>query len=223
MLNRRQSARCWPPTQRPRLSPPTGSTSSIRRLPAGDVIGQATGIILEGFDLDAVRGRSKSSHESPDVQILVATDAAGEGLNLQAAHLMVNYDLPWNPNRIEQRFGRIHRIGQTEVCQLWNIVADNTREGEVFRRLLDKIEEQRVAYGGKVFDVLGTSLGNVKLADLLRDAIRYGERREVRQQMHEIIDKGVVEGLRELMDDYALAHEVMPPQDLEKLRAEMEE
>jgi superfamily II DNA or RNA helicase len=159
---------------------------------------------------------------NPDVQILVATDAAGEGLNLQAAHLMVNYDLPWNPNRIEQRFGRIHRIGQTEVCQLWNIVADNTREGEVFRRLLDKIEEQRVAYGGKVFDVLGTSLGNVKLSDLLQKAIRYGERPEVRQQMHEVIDQGVVEGLRELMND-ALSHEVLPPEDLEKLRTEMEE
>ena len=57
----------------------------------------------------------------PDVQVLVATDAAGEGINLQRAHLMVNYDLPWNPNRIEQRFGRIHRIGQTEVCHLWNL------------------------------------------------------------------------------------------------------
>ncbi|MDD0856759.1 helicase-related protein [Arthrobacter alpinus] len=68
-----------------------------------------------------------------DCQILLATDAAGEGLNLQAAHLMVNYDLPWNPNRIEQRFGRIHRIGQEEVCRLWNLVASNTREGEVFR------------------------------------------------------------------------------------------
>ena len=67
-----------------------------------------------------------------DCQILLATDAAGEGLNLQAAHLMVNYDLPWNPNRIEQRFGRIHRIGQEEVCRLWNIVASNTREGDVF-------------------------------------------------------------------------------------------
>ena len=68
-----------------------------------------------------------------DVQILVATDAAGEGVNLQRAHLMVNYDLPWNPNRIEQRFGRIHRIGQTEVCHLWNLVAAETREGEVFQ------------------------------------------------------------------------------------------
>ena len=78
--------------------------------------------------------------------MLVATDAAGEGLNLQCAHLMVNYDLPWNPNRIEQRFGRIHRIGQTEVCHLWNLVADDTREGDVFLRLLDKMAEQSKAY-----------------------------------------------------------------------------
>ena len=61
--------------------------------------------------------------QDPKVQILVATDAAGEGINLQRAHLMVNYDLPWNPNRIEQRFGRIHRIGQIEMCHLWNLVA----------------------------------------------------------------------------------------------------
>ncbi|MGI9822197.1 DEAD/DEAH box helicase [Agromyces sp. Marseille-Q5079] len=81
----------------------------------------------------------------PGVQILVATDAAGEGLNLQAAHLMVNYDLPWNPNRIEQRFGRIHRIGQTEVCRLWNLVAEGTREGDVYLLLLRKIAEQRAA------------------------------------------------------------------------------
>ena len=62
------------------------------------------------------------------VQVLVATDAAGEGINLQRAHLMINYDLPWNPNRLEQRFGRIHRIGQTEVCHLWNLLAEETRE-----------------------------------------------------------------------------------------------
>ncbi len=63
---------------------------------------------------------------------MVATDAAGEGINLQRAHLMINYDLPWNPNRLEQRFGRIHRIGQTEVCHLWNLVAQETREGDVY-------------------------------------------------------------------------------------------
>ena len=61
-----------------------------------------------------------------------------------APHLMVNYDLPWNPNRLEQRFGRIHRIGQTEVCHLWNLVASGTREGEVYYRLLEKLEEERI-------------------------------------------------------------------------------
>ena len=64
----------------------------------------------------------------PSTRVLLATDAAGEGVNLQNANLMVNYDLPWNPNRLEQRFGRIHRIGQTEVCHLWNMVAAETRE-----------------------------------------------------------------------------------------------
>ena len=65
----------------------------------------------------------------------------GEGINLhRRAHLMVNYDLPWNPNRIEQRFGRIHRIGQHEVCHLWNMVAYETREGEVWHRLFKTCE-----------------------------------------------------------------------------------
>ena len=109
-----------------------------------------------------------------DTRVLVATDAAGEGLNLQRAHLMVNYDLPWNPNRIEQRFGRIHRIGQTEVCHLWNLVAADTREGMVFTQLLLKIEEQAKAYHGKVFDVLGEAFEGQPLKDLLIQAIRYG-------------------------------------------------
>ncbi len=73
-----------------------------------------------------------------DKLVLIANDAAGEGVNLQRGHHMVNYDLPWNPNKIEQRFGRIHRIGQTEVCHLWNLVAADTREGEVYARLLEK-------------------------------------------------------------------------------------
>ena len=111
--------------------------------------------------------------------MLLATDAAGEGINLQRAHLMVNYDLPWNPNRLEQRFGRIHRIGQTEVCHLWNLVAEETREGDVYRRLLEKIEEARQALGGKVFDVLGKlQFEGRSLRDLLIDAIRYGDQPE---------------------------------------------
>ena len=85
----------------------------------------------------------ESFRHDPEVQVLLATDAAGEGINLQRAHLMVNYDLPWNPNRIEQRFGRIHRIGQTEVCHLWNLLAEETREGDVYRTLLEKLEQAR--------------------------------------------------------------------------------
>ena len=100
---------------------------------------------------------------SRNSSILLATDAAGEGVNLQVAHLMVNYDIPWNPNRLEQRFGRIHRIGQRHVCHLWNLVAVDTREGDVFRTLLDKLEVQREALGDQVFDVLGQVLTDASL------------------------------------------------------------
>ncbi len=158
-----------------------------------------------------------------DCQILLATDAAGEGLNLQAAHLMVNYDLPWNPNRIEQRFGRIHRIGQQEVCRLWNIVAANTREGDVFVRLLTKIEEQRKAYGGKVFDVLGEAFTETPLRTLLLEAIRYGELDEVKAKMHEVIDHRISDGLRDLLHERALASEHLANADLAALRAAMDE
>ncbi|OCB36944.1 helicase, partial [Mycobacterium malmoense] len=158
-----------------------------------------------------------------DIQILIATDAAGEGLNLQAAHLMVNYDLPWNPNRIEQRFGRIHRIGQEDVCRLWNIIASNTREGDVYTRLLIKIEEQRKAYGGKVFDVLGDAFHDTPLRDLLLEAIRYGDDPQVQEKMHEIVDATVSKGLPELLKERALAADHLAEADLETLRAEMDE
>ena len=161
--------------------------------------------------------------KNPECRVLVATDAAGEGLNLQAAHLMVNYDLPWNPNRIEQRFGRVHRIGQEEVCRLWNLVAVNTREGEVFERLLAKIDEQRAAYGGKVFDVLGGAFADLKLRDLLLDAIRYGELPETRAKMHEVVDSNVADGLRELMAERALASEGLADTEVDAMRRSMDE
>jgi superfamily II DNA or RNA helicase len=160
---------------------------------------------------------------NPEVQVLLATDAAGEGLNLQAAHLMVNYDLPWNPNRIEQRFGRIHRIGQTEVCRLWNLVAEGTREGDVFTRLLAKIEEQRKAYGGKVFDVLGAAFGDTPLRKLLIEAIRYGELPETRANMEKVIDATVAYGIEELLAERALATGTMRHADIAELRALMDE
>jgi hypothetical protein len=155
--------------------------------------------------------------------VLIATDAAGEGLNLQVAHLMVNYDLPWNPNRIDQRFGRIHRIGQREVCRLWNLVAVTTREGQVYERLLAKLEEQHKAYKGKVFEVLGKGFREKSLRELLLDAIRYGDDPVKRAEMDRIIDASVGENLTELLEAEALAHETLGPLELKRLKREMEE
>lgn len=160
--------------------------------------------------------------QDKDVSILVATDAAGEGINLQRAHLMVNYDLPWNPNRIEQRFGRIHRIGQTEVCHLWNLVAQETREGEVFRRLFEKLERQSKALGGQVFDVLGQAFSERSLRDLLIEAIRYGERPDIKERLNQVVDHVVDEDLVRLIRERALASDVMTSADVERIREDME-
>jgi hypothetical protein len=160
----------------------------------------------------------------PDVQILIATDAAGEGINLQRAHLMVNYDLPWNPNRLEQRFGRIHRIGQTEVCHLWNLVAEETREGDVYRRLLEKLEEARRALGGQVFDVLGKLVFEGRpLRDLLIDAIRYGERPEVRARLTQVVEQALDRRqLQDLLEDRALSPDSMDVSEVRRIREDME-
>lgn len=157
------------------------------------------------------------------VQILLATDAAGEGVNLQRANLMVNYDLPWNPNRIEQRFGRIHRIGQTEVCHLWNLVASETREGDVFARLFDKLEEERKALGGRVFDVLGQVFDNHSLKELLLQAIRYGDRPEVRAKLLGRVENALDrEHLRDVMERNALATENMDVMRVFGIKEQME-
>ncbi|RME72984.1 MAG: DUF3883 domain-containing protein [Verrucomicrobia bacterium] len=160
----------------------------------------------------------------PEARVLLATDAAGEGINLQRAHLMVNYDLPWNPNRLEQRFGRIHRIGQTEVCHLWNLVADETREGDVYRRLLDKLEEARKALGGKVFDVLGKlQFEGRPLRELLLEAIRYGDKPEVRARLNRAVEKGIDRShLQELIEEKSLAHDAMDSSRVMHVREEME-
>lgn len=191
----------------------------------GSLIGEpgAVTAIHGAVPRDRRRQITEEFTENPRCRVLVATDAAGEGLNLQAAHLMVNYDLPWNPNRIEQRFGRIHRIGQDEVCRLWNLVASNTREGEVFTRLLLKIEEQRRAYGGKVFDVLGEAFTETPLRDLLMEAVQYGDRPDVKARMHQVIDHSVGDGLRELLAERALAAEHLADADLAELRATMDD
>ena len=105
-------------------------------------------------------------------QYLVATDAAGEGINLQFCWLMVNYDIPWNPARLEQRMGRIHRYKQKQTVVLLNLVAQDTREGRVLKVLLDKLEQMRQELSDdKVFDVIGQQFSEISLTDLITQAI----------------------------------------------------
>ncbi|MEA3412887.1 MAG: helicase-related protein [Pseudomonadota bacterium] len=176
-----------------------------------------------GTNRDDRRRIQEEFRNNPDVLVLVATDAAGEGVNLQNANLMVNYDLPWNPNRLEQRFGRIHRIGQTEVCHLWNIVAVQTREGAVFRKLLDKLEVERVALGGRVFDILGEAFENISLKDLLINAIRYGEDPQIQARMDRVIDDALdTSHLKEIIRRNALVEQHMGLEELYAVKEEME-
>jgi len=157
------------------------------------------------------------------VLVLVANDAAGEGVNLQRAHLMVNYDLPWNPNRLEQRFGRIHRIGQEEVCHLWNLIAKDTREGDVYHRLLAKLASEALALKGKVFDVLGQLFEQRALRDLLMEAIRYGADPEVRAKLFRVVDEAVDrDHLRQLLEQRALVHDSMDLSKVQAIREDME-
>ncbi len=184
---------------------------------------EAVVTIHGGIPRDQRRGIQASFVQDKDVLVLVATDAAGEGINLQRAHLMINYDLPWNPVRLEQRFGRIHRIGQTEVCHLWNLVAEETREGDVYIRLLKKIEQQRQALGDGVFDVLGNLFQEVSLRKLLLDAIRYGDQPEVRERLYKAIDNAADQKrVRELLADYSLARDSLDTTQVMQIREEFE-
>ena len=104
------------------------------------------------------------------VLVLVATEAAGEGINLQCCHILFNYDIPWNPNRVEQRMGRIHRYGQRLDCLIFNFVATNTIEGRVLKRLLHKLQEIRDALDDDaVFNVVGEVLPSAHVERVLRD------------------------------------------------------
>ena len=181
-------------------------------------------VIHGGLDREDRHQVQEAFRHDPAVQVLLATDAAGEGINLQQAHLMVNYDLPWNPNRLEQRFGRIHRIGQTEVCHLWNLVANETREGDVYQRLLKKLELARQALGGQVFDVLGKlEFEGRPLRDLLLEAIRYGEQPAVRARLDTAVDQALDRSaLQDLLAERQLVHDAMDASRLQQVRAEME-
>jgi len=184
---------------------------------------EAVVAIHGGVPRDQRREVQASFVQDKDVLVLIATDAAGEGINLQRAHLMINYDLPWNPTRLEQRFGRIHRIGQTEVCHLWNLVSDQTREGEVYIRLLEKMEEQRKALGDGVFDVLGKLFRDTSLRQLLMEAIRYGDKPEVRARLFQAVDNlADQENVRKLLEERSLAQDSLDVSNVRRIREDFE-
>jgi superfamily II DNA or RNA helicase len=140
-----------------------------------------------------------------EIQVLVATEAAGEGINLQCCNVLFNYDIPWNPNRLEQRMGRIHRYGQRKDCLIFNFVATNTIEGRVLQRLLEKLQEIRNALDDDaVFNVVGEVLPSAHVERVLREyyAGRLGDAdleerllRNVDERQFRAICRNALEGL----------------------------
>ena len=168
----------------------------VRRLEGLGFTGQVA-LVHGGLDYREREAQVELFRRSPDqggATYLVATDAAGEGINLQFCWLMVNYDVPWNPARLEQRMGRIHRYGQQrDPVIIVNLIAGETREGRVLKTLLDKLENIRKQLGSdKVFDVVGRLFENVSLRaymeqaateDGARDAIEDIDSRLTREQV----------------------------------------
>lgn len=180
--------------------------------------------IRGGMNRDERRTVEAEFKQDPEVSVLVATDAAGEGINLQVAHLLINYDLPWNPNRIEQRFGRIHRIGQHHTCLMYNVVADGTREGEVWKRLFDKLEQEKETLQGKVFDILGqVTYDDKSLSDLLLEAVRADQTPERQAYLDTVVDKALDhERLKALMARDVLATDALDIEDVTRVRTDIE-
>lgn len=158
--------------------------------------------------------------------ILIATDAAGEGINLQFCNLLINWDIPWNPNRLEQRMGRVHRYGQKEDVYVFNLVAQNTREGKVMQKLLDKLEVIREQIGNdRVYDVISDVFESVRLDDIIRSAME-GELTTYNQSIdRDLTEENVVnkireqkESLRKIAIDFRRARELKDSSDEQRLQ-----
>ncbi|MBW1716034.1 MAG: SWF/SNF helicase family protein [Deltaproteobacteria bacterium] len=152
---------------------------------------KAVSVIRGGMSQkERVKAEQKFLHKH--CKILLATDAASEGLNLQKrCHILINYELPWNPNRLEQRIGRVHRYGQKRDVKVFNLLNLATREGEILRRLQDKIEEIRNALGS-----VGEVLGCVTKANI-EEAIRRSLKENVPAEKTALeIDEAIEEGRR---------------------------
>jgi len=121
-------------------------------------------------------------------KIMVATDAAGEGINLQFCRYLINWDIPWNPNRLEQRMGRIHRYGQRDDVWVYNLVAQNTREGKVIQKVLYKMDVMREQMGeDRVYDVIDEWLEDIPLVKLLEKAIDSDDGAEIATETETVL------------------------------------
>ena len=180
--------------------------------------------IRGGMHRQERKNAENAFNQDSKVEILIATDAACEGVNLHHnCHLMINYDLPWNPNRMEQRFGRIHRIGQKEECHLWNLVARETREGNVFDTLFTKLENIRATLGDRVFDVLGEVFHGAELRKLLMEAVRSGKTIEDNPELEKKLAKSLdIEFIKKLLEERALDGTHMAQADVNKIKLRME-
>ncbi len=184
-----------------------------------------------GFSVSVIDG--KMPHEKRveaqqtfqnETQILIATEAAGEGINLQFCHLMINYDLPWNPNRLEQRMGRIHRYGQKKEAHVINLVASDTREGAVFTRLFEKLDTIRNELGkDSVYDVIGELFPKQNLAQLLLEAA--ASTRDHNQLLKEFeapFNSSQLKRFQKFNEDTLVSHYINLPQ-VSKLQQEARE
>jgi len=172
----------------------------IRRLEALGFTGQVARIhgVMNHRQRDEQRDWFARSAAEGGAMYMVATDAAGEGINLQFCRLMVNYDIPWNPARLEQRLGRIHRYGQRYKVLIANLVAGGTREGRVLRVLLEKLERIRLELeSDKVFDVVGQLLREVSLKDHLEASVTEAGASHAEQVLNNLLNS---ERLRDGLD-----------------------
>ncbi len=159
--------------------------------------GYRTNTIHGGMKLEE-RVKAESIFKN-ETDVLVATEAAGEGINLQFCNLMINYDIPWNPNRLEQRMGRIHRYGQHREVFVFNLVANDTREGMVLTSLFAKLAEIRDAMGSdKVFDVLGELMAQTNLSVLLMEAAANARNiDDILKEINIVVDDNYIKQVKE--------------------------
>lgn len=159
-----------------------------------------------GFSVNTIHGGMKLEDRilaetifRNETEVMIATEAAGEGINLQFCNLMINYDIPWNPNRLEQRMGRIHRYGQQREVYVFNIVAEDTREGMVLNRLFQKLEEIKNAMGSdKVFDVISEVLQNKNLSQILIEAAASARNiDEILKEIEITVDEEYIKNVKE--------------------------